>query len=108
MGYDRALAERIRDHLAPTVIAEKAMFGGLGFMVNGNMAVAALSTGGFMVRVAPEEAPGWYGHRARAMVMRGRAMSGWLQVDADDLADEDMARFIRLGVDTAHSLPAKD
>lgn len=110
MGYDEALADRIRGHLfgAPQ-LTEKKMFGGLGFMVRGNMAVAASGQGGLLVRVDRDE-----GERliattaARPMEMRGREMAGWLRVDAADVTSEDaLAEWVERGASYAASLPAK-
>jgi TfoX/Sxy family transcriptional regulator of competence genes len=83
MAYDEGLAERIRELLShERGVEEKRMFGGLAFLINGNMAVAASGQGGLLVRVAPEDADEL---AARAhvspMVMAGRATRGWLRVD---------------------------
>lgn len=110
MAYDESLADRIRTLLegAP-LLTERKMFGGLGFMVGGNMAVAASSQGGILVRVDPEE-----GERliattaAHPMEMRGREMSGWLRVDGSDVAtDEALAAWVERGASYAGSLPVK-
>jgi TfoX/Sxy family transcriptional regulator of competence genes len=110
MAYDRDLAERIRDVAAgEPALAEKAMFGGLAFLVDGNMAVAASGQGGLLVRVDPAEGdalvslPG-----VRPMEMRGRAMRGWLRVDGEALrTSEDLAAWVERGLAFARSLPAK-
>lgn len=110
MPYDEALADRIRGLLeGEPLLTERKMFGGLGFMVGGNMAVAASSQGGILVRVDPDE-----GERlmattaAHPMEMRGREMSGWLRVDATDLATDDaLDEWVRRGASYAGSLPAK-
>jgi len=110
MAYDEALADRIRALLegAP-LLTEKKMFGGLGFMVGGNMAVAASSQGGILVRVDPDE-----GERliattpAHPMEMRGREMSGWLRVDAAEVAtDAALDEWVQRGASYAGSLPPK-
>ncbi|MGI8407004.1 MAG: TfoX/Sxy family protein, partial [Actinomycetota bacterium] len=87
MAYDEVLAERVRDFTdGDRNITEKKMFGGLAFLVNGNMAVAASSGGGLMVRVDPEESQTLVRKtNAYPMVMRGREMQGWLMVDPADL-----------------------
>ena len=108
--YDRELADRLRLSLdGEPGISEKAMFGGLAFLVHGNMAVAASSDGGLMVRVDPGETesllerPG-----AHRFSMRGREMDGWLLVDAVVLDDDGTLRFWRdRGVAYARSLPPK-
>ena len=110
MAYDRELADRIRAALgAEDGITEQAMFGGLGFMVRGNMAVAASGQGGLMVRVNPADADALIDDvRVRPMVMRGREMRGWLRVDAEavDSAGE-LGAWVARGVSFARSLPAK-
>ena len=109
MAYDEALAARIRDHLQGTqALTEKKMFGGIGWMVQGNMAVGAGSQGVLIVRQVADfdaliEAPG-----ARAMTRGDRVMRGWIEVDATEVAtDAALHRWIDLGVAHALSLPPK-
>jgi TfoX/Sxy family transcriptional regulator of competence genes len=110
MAYDEALADRIRELISgEPLLTEQKMFGGLGFMIGGNMAVAASSKGGILVRVDPEE-----GERliattaAHPMEMRGLEMSGWLRVDGADVASDDaLDEWVRRGAAYAGSLPAK-
>jgi TfoX/Sxy family transcriptional regulator of competence genes len=103
MAYDEELAARIRA-LVPNGAAEKKMFGGLAFFVGGNMAVAASGQGGLLVRVDPAESDELvHTTRAETMVMRGRAMPGWLRVDAGD----DLAEWVARGVGYAGTLPSK-
>ena len=110
MAYDDELAQRVRELLAgEDGISEMRMFGGLAFLLNGNMSVAASAHGGLLVRVDPAD-----GERAlssphvRAMEMRGRAMSGWLHVDADAVKTKrQLAAWVRRGADFARSLPPK-
>lgn len=109
MAYDRELAERIRALLPSVPVTEKAMFGGLAFLVGGNMAVAASGEGGLMVRVDPEvtdelvEEPG-----ASVMVMRARPMRGWLRVTADAVTDDEtLQSWVDRGVAYASKLPPK-
>jgi TfoX/Sxy family transcriptional regulator of competence genes len=91
MAYDERLAEEVRERLAARegAVAEKKMFGGLGFMVDGNLAVAVSHRGGLLVRTDPADAeevlalPG-----TEAMEMRGREMPGWVFVAADALETE--------------------
>ena len=85
------------------------MFGGLAFLVNGNMSVAASRQGGLLVRVDPAEAdPLIDGKLVVPMVMGGREMTGWLFVDASAVAaDEDLAAWVGRGVGYVKSLPAK-
>jgi TfoX/Sxy family transcriptional regulator of competence genes len=106
MAYDEALAERIRELAAGEPgLTEKKMFGGLAFLVNGNMAVAASGQGGLLVRVDPDE-----GARlvettdASPMEMRGREMPGWLRVDPPDAQVPD---WVERGLAYARTLPPK-
>jgi TfoX/Sxy family transcriptional regulator of competence genes len=110
VAYDEELAGRIRALVGGEPdLAEKKMFGGLGFMIGGNMAVAASGQGGVLVRVDPEESDELVASTsARPMEMRGRQMQGWLRVDADDVrTDAELARWVELGTAYARSLPAK-
>lgn len=111
MAYDERLADRIRDHLADLGprTTEKRMFGGLAFLVGGNMAIAASGQGGLMLRCDPGETEQLLTEpEAAPMVMRGSEMSGWLRVDDSDLTEDAFARWVRIGVEYAASLPAKD
>jgi len=109
VAYDEELADRIRATLEGEPVVEKKMFGGLAFLVGGNMSVAASGQGGLMVRVDPDETetllqePG-----AAEFEMGGRgAMKGWLRVDADVLDDDTLQVWVDRGVAYARSLPAK-
>ena len=108
MAYDLALADRIRELLLGVDdLAEQKMFGGLAFLVNGNMAVAARGSGGLLVRVDPAAADAWIdGEQVTPMVMRGREMRGWLTV-ATDAGGRDVDEWVSRGVAYARSLPAK-
>lgn len=85
------------------------MFGGLAFLIQGNMAVAASGQGGMMVRVDPGESDELVASTpAQVVVMRGRAMPGWLRLTADDVAIQDqLAAWVDRGVGYARSLPPK-
>ena len=110
MAYDEALAERIRALVSVEPgVTEKKMFGGLAFLVNGNMAVSASGQGGILLRVDPaESAEIAAGSAAHVAVMRGREMPGWLRVDGDDVATDDaLVGWVARGVGFARSLPAK-
>ena len=87
MAYDQGLASRIRDAIdgEPGVV-EKRMFGGLAFLVDGHMAIAANSKGEAMAHLDPETAEELLGPHVRATVMRGREMRGWLDLDAEATA----------------------
>src|SRR4051794_41364455 len=108
MAYDEALAARIRQHTAGEPVEEKKMFGGLAFLLGGNMAVAASGQGGMLVRVDPAEGEQLLSRTgASAMVMRGREMAGWLRVDAEAVRSRrELARWVRRGVGFARALPA--
>jgi hypothetical protein len=110
MAYDEELAGRIRELVGGEPdLTEQKMFGGLAFLIGGNMAVAASGQGGVLVRVDPEESETLVETTAaEPMEMRGRSMRGWLRVDADDVrAESDLARWVELGTAYARSLPAK-
>ncbi len=110
MAYDEHLADRIRELVAGEAgLAEKRMFGGLAFLIGGNMAVAASGQGGLLVRVDPTESDSLLSTtKARPMEMRGRPMQGWLRVDTDDVSTErQLAKWVELGTSYARTLPAK-
>jgi TfoX/Sxy family transcriptional regulator of competence genes len=108
MAYDVELADRLRDQLEGTPTTEKRMFGGLAFLVGGNMAVAASSKGGLMVRCAPEDTDAHLAAGAAPFEMRGKPMDGWLRVAAEDVTDDDaLARWVAVGVTQAEALPPK-
>ena len=110
MAYDEALAERIRGLLgSERNVTEKKMFGGLSFLIGGNMAVAASGQGGLLVRVDPEESDELVASTpATLMEMGGRSMRGWLRVDSADVsADGDLAVWVERGTAYARSLPPK-
>ena len=109
MAYDEELAERIRALLADEPgLEEKKMFGGLAFLVGGNMAVAASGQGGLLVHVDPEESAALVETSpAYPMEMRGRTMTGWLRVDSEHLGADELAAWVERGVTFARSLPAK-
>jgi TfoX/Sxy family transcriptional regulator of competence genes len=111
MAYDEELADRIRLLAAAdgTAVSEKRLFGGLAFLVGGNMAIAASGQGGVLVRVDPADSDDLVRTTpATVAIMRGRAMAGWLRVASSDLdEDEQLAPWVRRGVAYATSLPAK-
>ena len=110
MAYDEVLAERIREMVeGEPGLSEKKMFGGLAFLVRGNMAVAASGQGGMMLRIDPDEADAHTAHEhVERMEMHGRAMNGWLRVgDEATAGDTDLARWVETGLAYARSLPAK-
>jgi TfoX-like protein len=110
VAYDQDLADRIRDLLGDEPdLTEQKMFGGLAFLIRGNMAVAASGQGGVLVRVDPAESDALVATtNARPMEMRGRPMQGWLRVDTADVRTEpDLATWVQRGATYARSLPAK-
>jgi hypothetical protein len=110
MAYDEQLADRIRELVGGEAdLTEKKMFGGLAFLIGGNMAVAASGQGGMLVRVDPAQSDALVATtNARPMEMRGRPMQGWLRIGPKDLGTRDqIARWVELGRSYARSLPAK-
>ncbi|MEU1999104.1 TfoX/Sxy family protein [Nocardia gamkensis] len=107
MAYDEELAERIRELIVPgPELTERKMFGGLAFLISGNMAVAASGQGGLLVRVDPEEGERLLGDAVQPMVMGGREMVGWLRVTTTD-DDEVLREWVERGVAYARTLPPK-
>lgn len=110
MAHDEELANRLRECVqGESGVSEKRMFGGLAFLVDGNLALSVSGRGGLLVRVDPEQsaslctAP----HVDRA-VMGGRELDGWLRIDAQALGrDEELERWVAHGVARARSLPPK-
>jgi TfoX/Sxy family transcriptional regulator of competence genes len=110
MAYDEELAERIRGLVADEpALTEQKMFGGLAFLIGGNMAVGVSGQGGLMVRVDPGETEALLANPgARPFEMRGREMRGWLRVDAEEVRTKrGLEPWVRRGVSYARSLPAK-
>ncbi|SDJ09175.1 TfoX N-terminal domain-containing protein [Frankineae bacterium MT45] len=110
MAYDLDLANRLRACLAGEPgLSERAMFGGLAFLINGNMSVSASGQGGLLIRVDPEQTDA-LAERAHAQrfVMRGREMDGWLRVDAEGVKTKrDLSRWVAISVTYARGLPPK-
>ena len=110
MAYDEELADRIREAVeGEPGLSEKRMFGGLAFLVHGNMAVAASGQGGLMLRCDPAESDELVQHPGVSrMEMRGREMDGWLRVQHDAVADDGALRhWVDVGLTFARSLPPK-
>jgi TfoX/Sxy family transcriptional regulator of competence genes len=110
VAYDEDFAERIRGLVGSEPnVTEKKMFGGLSFLIGGNMAVAASGQGGLLVRVDPEESDELVASTtATLMEMGGRSMRGWLRLDSADVSsDGDLAAWVERGATYARSLPAK-
>ena len=111
VAYDVELADRMRELLAGRRgITEQRMFGGLAFLVDGNLAIAASSQGGVLVRADPAKKADRLvaTTAAEAAVMRGRPMTGWLRVAADQLRTKrQLERWVKIGTEYAASLPRK-
>jgi hypothetical protein len=110
MAYDKDLAMRIRLLIGePDGLGEKRMFGGLAFLIHGNMAVSASGPGGLMLRVDPSRSEEYVdGRDGVRVVMRGKEMDGWLRVGVGATqTDEQLARWIEVGIRYAASLPPK-
>jgi TfoX/Sxy family transcriptional regulator of competence genes len=110
MAYDEQLADRIRTYVeGEPGLSEMRMFGGLAFLINGNMAVGASGQGGLLLRVDPTQTKALAAEpRADPFVMRGRPMDGWLRVEADaTTTDDELHRWIDIGVGYAQTLPPK-
>ena len=110
MAYDEYLADRIRALVGgERGLTEQKMFGGLAFLIDGNMSVSASGQGGLLLRVDPEQTDELLAEpHAQPFVMRGRAMDGWLRVDPAGLeSDADLERWVTTGVAYARTLPPK-
>lgn len=110
MAYDVELAERVRAIVqAEPDLTERRMFGGLAFLIHGNMAVGASSQGGLLLRINPDDTESLVSEpQVRRFEMRGRKMDGWLRVDAEVVErDDDLREWVRHGVAYARSLPPK-
>jgi TfoX/Sxy family transcriptional regulator of competence genes len=110
MPYDEKLAERLRTLLAKERnVTEKKMFGGIGFIVRGNMCVSASGKGGILVRIDPEESDAAIARpHATLMEMGGRKMAGWIRVDAAGLKSErELESWVRRALEYVKTLPAK-
>lgn len=110
MAYDEDLANRIRELvLSEPGVTEQKMFGGLAFLINGNMSVSASGKGGLLLHVDPDETDSLLAKpHAHPFEMRGRTMQGWLRVDAEGIKTKaQLQRWVTRGVDYAKSLPKK-
>lgn len=110
MAYDEVLADRIEELLrGRSDVTEKRMFGGLAFMIGGNMAVAASGQGGLLVRADPDGTADLIASGdAQPMEMRGKLMTGWLRVETEQLRTKrQLERWVRIGTTYAASLPPK-
>jgi TfoX/Sxy family transcriptional regulator of competence genes len=108
MPYDEALADRIRELIgAEKGVEEKRMFGGLAFLIDGNMSVAASGRGGLMVRVPPDETDKLLAREhVEPMVMAGRETRGWLRVSGEGVRTKrQLQSWVARSVHYARSLP---
>jgi TfoX/Sxy family transcriptional regulator of competence genes len=110
VSYDADLADRVRELLGPQRgVDEKRMFGGLAFLVNGNMSVAVSKEGGLMVRVPPDRTEKLLARaHVSPMVMAGREVRGWIRVGIDGVKTKrQLTDWVTRGVDYARGLPPK-
>jgi TfoX/Sxy family transcriptional regulator of competence genes len=110
VAYDADLANRIRELVSEERgLTEQKMFGGLAFLINGNMSVAASGQGGLLLRVDPAETDSLLSKPyAQPFEMRGRVMQGWLRVEHEGVKTKrQLERWVARGVDYARSLPGK-
>ena len=110
VAYDEDLANRVRELIATEAgVVEKRMFGGLAFLIGGNMSVSVSGRGGLLLRVDPAHSDALLQKpHAHPFVMRGREMQGWLRVEADGLRTKrQLERWVARGLAYAQSLPVK-
>jgi TfoX N-terminal domain len=110
MSYDEDLAKRVRELVGDGgALIEKRMFGGLAFLINGNMSVAVRGRGGLLVRVGADAVDRVLRREhAETAVMRGRKMAGWVVVAPEGVATKrQLARWVDDGVAFARTLAAK-
>ncbi len=110
MAYDEDLANRLRELLTDEDgVTEKKMFGGLAFLLHGNMSVSASGRGGLLVRIDPDDTDAVLAlpHVAR-MQMRGRAMDGWITVAPEALKTQpELAAWVERSLAFVRTLPPK-
>ncbi|AEV75341.1 TfoX N-terminal domain protein [Mycolicibacterium rhodesiae NBB3] len=110
MSYDEDLAHRVRELLAgERGLDEKRMFGGLAFLIDGNMSVCVSGQGGLMVRVPREDTEKLLDRdHVEPMIMAGRETRGWLRVSVEGVKTKrQLQGWVKRGVDYAKSFPAK-
>jgi hypothetical protein len=110
MAYDKDLANRVREELAGEAgVTEKAMFGGLAFLLHGNMAVSVSGRGGLMLRVGPDATDETLSRPHTQLVeMRGRPMRGWIRVAPEGIKTRrQLGAWVRRGVEFSRTLPPK-
>ena len=110
MAYDEQLAHRVRGRLGTVDgVTERAMFGGLAFLVDGNMAVGLTGGGELMVRLGPDAGDAALDEPyTRPFDMTGRPMRGWILVEAAGIATgAQLGAWVERGVAFARTLPPK-
>jgi TfoX/Sxy family transcriptional regulator of competence genes len=110
VAYDEDLANRIRELISEQDgLTEQRMFGGLAFLIDGNMSVSASGQGGLMLRIEPSETDALLREKhTRPLVMRGREMKGWIRVDDEGVKTKrELQKWVARGVSYARSLPPK-
>jgi TfoX/Sxy family transcriptional regulator of competence genes len=110
MAYDEDLANRLRELLADEdAISEKRMFGGLAFLLHGNMSVSASRNGGLLARIDPADTDAALARpHVALMEMRGRTMDGWITVAPEGLKTKrQLAAWVKRSVAFAKTLPPK-
>ena len=110
MAYDERLADRIRVLLEGEAdLTEKKMFGGLAFLIGGNMAVAASGQSGLLVRADPATSEALLTSTGvQLMEIRGKQMQGWLRVDDEEVSTKrQLDKWVRVGAGYARTLPPK-
>jgi TfoX/Sxy family transcriptional regulator of competence genes len=110
MAYDEDLANRLRELLADEhPITEKKMFGGLAFLLDGNMTVAASGQGGLLARIDPDDTDAMLAKpHAGLMEMRGRSMAGWIRVAPEGVRTKrDLQPWVKRSLAYVKTLPAK-
>jgi TfoX/Sxy family transcriptional regulator of competence genes len=110
MVYDEELAHRLRELLASeSGITEQTMFGGLAFLVDGNMAVSASRNGGLLVRIDPADSEAALARpHVGLMEMGGRTMAGWITVSPEGLKTKrQLAQWVKRALTFAKALPPK-
>jgi TfoX/Sxy family transcriptional regulator of competence genes len=110
MAYDEDLAHRLRELLADEeAITEKRMFGGLAFLLHGNMSVSASRNGGLLARIDPADTDAALARpHVTLMEMRGRTMAGWITIAPEGVKTRrQLAPWVKRSVAFAKTLPPK-
>ena len=108
MAYNLKLAERVRDQLDGMPYVEKKMFGGVGYLLHGNMACGVIQDD-LIVRIDPQEQPALLKKpHVKLFDMTGRPMKGWLVVEPDGIKTaKQLDTWVKLGIEFALTLPPK-